>query len=276
MQPMDEFEPASGSTKTADPGSRSDRIRIRDAELRYGDLVAATELDLEVAPGEFVSVIGPSGCGKSTVLQAMGGLLAPAHGTVELGGRPVKGPEPKDTAFVFQDLALLPWRSAVRNVELPLEIRGTPRRRRRERALAALELVGLSDFASKFPAQLSGGMRQRVALARAFVSDADVLLFDEPFAALDEQSRLVMGLELLRLLRNHRKTVVFVTHSLHEAAFLSDRVLVMAKRPTRVLEEVIVPLPTPREPSMMHLPDFHRTYDRLFDLLFGESLQVRP
>lgn len=251
------------------------RIRLDGVELRYGDFVAAEGVDFSVRQGEFVSLIGPSGCGKSTVLRAIGGLLPPAAGVVELSGEPVDGPRPRDTAFVFQDLALLPWRSALRNVELPLQLTGVSRRERHERAKDALELVGLSDASDKFPGQLSGGMRQRVALARAFVSEADVLLFDEPFAALDEQARMVMGTELLRLLYEHRKTVVFVTHSLHEAAFLSDRVLVMAKRPTHVIEDITVPLSTPRTPQMTKLPEFHETYDRLFSLLFGESLQAR-
>jgi len=252
-----------------------DRVRLSGVELRYGDFVAAEGVDFAVRRGEFVSLIGPSGCGKSTVLRAIGGLLSPAAGVVELGGQMVDGPRPRDTAFVFQDLALLPWRSALRNVELPLQVTGVSRAERRARARDALELVGLSDAADKFPGQLSGGMRQRVALARAFVSNADVLLFDEPFAALDEQARMVMGMELLRLLYEHRKTVVFVTHSLHEAAFLSDRVLVMAKRPTHVIEVITVPLATPRTPEMTQLPEFHDTYDRLFSLLFSESLQAR-
>jgi NitT/TauT family transport system ATP-binding protein len=252
------------------------RLEIRGVEFRYGDFVAATELNASIAPGQFVSLIGPSGCGKSTLLQGIGGLLAPTSGEILLGGRKVTGPRPNEAAYVFQDLALLPWRTARRNVELPLELGSVPRDERRKRAEEALALVGLADAAGKFPHELSGGMRQRVALARAFVSDADVLLLDEPFAALDEQARIVMGLELLRLLSDHRKTVVFVTHSLHEAAFLSDRVLVMSKRPARIIADIAVPLASPREPEMMQSPPFHETYDELFGLLIAQSLQRRP
>jgi NitT/TauT family transport system ATP-binding protein len=243
------------------------RLVVDGLSLSYGAVIAAQELTFDVRPGEFVSLIGPSGCGKSSALQALGGLLRPAAGTVRIDGQPVTGPMPAKVAYVFQDLALFPWRSARRNVEVPLELRGLSRRDRRARAEELLARVGLADVADRLPAQLSGGMRQRVAIARALASDAETLLLDEPFAALDEQTRLVLGAELLRLLEEHGKTVVFVTHSLHEAAYLSDRIVVMSARPAHVKEIIVVPLPRPRTAAMVRSAQFHALQDRLSGLL---------
>jgi NitT/TauT family transport system ATP-binding protein len=243
------------------------RIAVADLELRYGDVIAARDLTFDVRPGEFVSLIGPSGCGKSSALRAIGGLLRPATGEVRVDGRSVTSPMPSEVAYVFQDLALFPWRSARRNVEVPLELRRLPRARRRERVDELLALVGLADVADRVPAELSGGMRQRVAVARALASDAGILLLDEPFAALDEQTRLVLGAELLRLLEEQGKTVVFVTHSLQEAAYLSDRVVVMSPRPATIKEVITVPLPRPRTAAMMRSPEMHALQDRLTSLL---------
>lgn len=250
------------------PPSVAGAVVLRDVEVRYGDVQATQALSFAVRPGEFVSLIGPSGCGKSSALRAMGGLLQPASGVVELAGRPVSGPRPQDVAYVFQDLALYPWRSALRNVEIALQFSGVGRRDRRQRALDALRTVGLDDAADRFPAQLSGGMLQRVALARALVSDAPILLFDEPFAALDEHARMLMGVELLRLIEEHGKTVVFVTHSLSEAAYLSDRVVVMSHRPASVKAIIEADIPRPRDPLVMKTARFHELSDRLFQLLF--------
>jgi NitT/TauT family transport system ATP-binding protein len=252
---------------SADAGA----IVLRDVEIRYGDVQATQPLSFSVRPGQFVSLIGPSGCGKSSALRAMGGLLAPASGHVELAGRSVNGPRPDDVAYVFQDLALYPWRSALRNVEIALQLSGVSRNERRDRALAALRTVGLADVAERFPVQLSGGMRQRVALARALVSDAPILLFDEPFAALDEHARMLMGVELLRLIEKHGKTVVFVTHSLSEAAYLSDRVVVMSRRPASIKAIVDIDLPRPRDPECVKSARFHELSDQLFSLLFEEG-----
>jgi NitT/TauT family transport system ATP-binding protein len=249
------------------------RIAVAGLNLRYGDVVATRELTFDVRAGEFVSLIGPSGCGKSSALRAIGGLMQAASGTVHVDGEAVTGPIPAKVAYVFQDLALFPWRSARRNVEIPLELRGMPRRQRQARAHELLSTVGLADAADRLPGQLSGGMRQRVAIARALAADADILLLDEPFAALDEQTRLVLGAELLRLLEEQGKTVVFVTHSLHEAAYLSDRIVVMGPRPATVTDIIEVPLGRPRTAGMVRSADFHDLLDRLSRLLLEPALQ---
>jgi NitT/TauT family transport system ATP-binding protein len=246
-------------------------ISVRDVSLSYGPVLAAHDLSFDVMPGEFVSLIGPSGCGKSTALRAIGGLLQPQSGEVTVGGTRVVGPRPKEISFVFQDLALYPWRSARRNVEIALQFAGVGRRERETRAQDALNAVGLGDVTERFPSQLSGGMQQRVAIARALVSDAKILLLDEPFAALDEQTRLKLGGQLLTILEEQGKTVVFVTHSLAEAAYLSDRIVVMGPRPATIKDVITVPLDRPREPAVMREPEFHTLTDRLTSLLFEDA-----
>jgi NitT/TauT family transport system ATP-binding protein len=246
------------------------QISVTGVSLAYGTVEAARDLTFSVRPGEFVSLIGPSGCGKSTVLKAIGGLLAPSEGTVHVDGSLVVGPRPKDVAFVFQDLALYPWRSAVRNVEIALQFAGVDRKERRERAMDALSRVGLGDVPNRLPNQLSGGMQQRVAVARALASDAQILLLDEPFSALDEQTRLKLGAELVEVLEEFGKTVVFVTHSLSEATFLSDRIVVMSPRPATIKAIIEVPLDRPRHPSVMRDPGFHALTDQLSELLIEE------
>jgi len=243
------------------------RLNVRDVTLSYGSTVAAKDLTFDIRPAEFLSLIGPSGCGKSTALRAMGGLLTPDRGEVTLDGTPIGGPRPGDISFVFQDLALYPWRTAVRNVEIALQFAGIGRAERRDRSRAALAAVGLGDVPDKFPHELSGGMKQRVAIARALVSEAPMLLLDEPFAALDELSRFRIGEQLVRLLEEQGKTVVFVTHNLSEAVFLSDRVLVMTPRPATIKEIVTVDLERPRRPELMRTPRFHELTDRLSALL---------
>ncbi|WNM28478.1 ABC transporter ATP-binding protein [Demequina capsici] len=259
-------------TMTLDAPTATDAlISLRDVTLAYGDVVAAKDITFDVRPGEFVSLIGPSGCGKSSALRAIGGLLDANVGSVAVDGTPVTGPRPQEISYVFQDLALYPWRSALRNVEIALQFAGVPRRERKERAMEALRRVGLGDVTERMPSQLSGGMRQRVAIARALVSDARILLLDEPFAALDEQSRLSIGAQLVRILEEEGKTVVFVTHSLAEAAFLSDRVVVMGPRPGVIREVIDVPLERPRHASLMRDPVFHDLTDRLSALLIDDS-----
>jgi len=208
-------------------------------------LEALDEAIFSVAANEFVSIIGPSGCGKSTLLRILAGLVRPTGGQVLLEGVPMSGPH-REIGFMFQHANLMPWRSALRNVMLPLEIEAVPRAEAERRARELLGLVGLTGFEEALPRDLSGGMRQRVALARALVYDPEVLLLDEPFGALDALTRERMNWELLRIWEMRRKTVLMVTHDIQEAVFLSDRVLVMTPLPGRIKQEVVIDLPRPR------------------------------
>jgi len=204
-----------------------------------GSAVTALEdVTLTVREGEFVCLLGASGCGKSTLLNLVAGLDRPTHGTVERAGEP---------SFMFQEAALFPWLSVERNVELPLQLRGVPRSRRRERVAELLDLVQLSSFARRQPHELSGGMRQRVALARALAHDAEVLLMDEPFGALDAMTRDILHDELERIWQATGRTILFVTHNVREAARLGDRVVLLTSRPGRVAEEFVVDIPRPRQ-----------------------------
>jgi NitT/TauT family transport system ATP-binding protein len=211
---------------------------------RGGRTVALTGIDLSVAPGEFLSLIGPSGCGKSTLLRLVGDLLEPTTGTVRVNGKPARqGRLDQDYGIAFQQAGLLEWRTVAGNVELPLQVHGVGRRTRRERALELLELVGLADFASHWPSQLSGGMQQRVAIARALAERPRLLLLDEPFGSLDEMTRERLQAELARIRVETATTVILVTHSIPEAVFLSDRVAVMSARPGRITDVIEVDLP---------------------------------
>ena len=210
-----------------------------------GAVEALHDVSFDVRESEFLSLIGPSGCGKSTLLRIIDGLTPYDGGSVQIGGHPVAGPGP-DRAMVFQQFSLLPWQTVLDNVMFPLEIRGVPRDERRLRAREQLATVGLSEFEHHYPRTLSGGMQQRVGLARALVVDPQVLLMDEPFGALDSLTRTFLQDELLALWSRDRKTVVFVTHAIDEAVYLSDRIVIMGPRPGSVLEVVDVPLPRDR------------------------------
>lgn len=214
-------------------------------EAPSAHVLAIKHAELRVSSGEFVSLLGPSGCGKSTLLDIIGGLEAPTSGEIVIEGQIIQRPHPK-IAMVFQSMSLFPWRTAIDNVAFGLELKGRDPETRRKTAAAMIELVGLKGFEHKYPAQLSGGMNQRVAIARALALDPDILLMDEPFGALDEQTRRIMGLELLRIWDRTRKTIVFVTHSIDEAIQLSDRIILMSARPSIIREEILVPLPRPR------------------------------
>ncbi|MEV4256543.1 ABC transporter ATP-binding protein [Spirillospora sp. NPDC049652] len=230
-------------------GSDGPRLELTGVSKVYDDGTAAlAEVTLGVRDGELVSVVGPSGCGKSTLLRIAAGLDAPTSGTVRRGTDRI--------GYVFQDSALLPWRSVRANAELLLELRGVPRAERRERAARALELVGLTAFARHRPGALSGGMRMRVSLARTLADDPDALLLDEPFGALDEITRAGLGDELAALLAARPRPAVLVTHSVAEAVFLSSTVLVMSARPGRVVARVDIPFPYPRERSLRATPEF--------------------
>ena len=215
-------------------------------------------VSFNVADGEVVAIVGPNGSGKSTLLRLIAGLLPAEAGTIAIGGTPVTEADPR-VGFVFQEPRLLPWRSTLANVAFPLELAGVAERQRRERATALLDMVGLSEFAAAYPRQLSGGMRQRAAIARALVREPEVLLLDEPFSALDALSRERFNAELLDLWQRTRSTIVLVTHSIAEAVFVADRVIVLSPRPAHVVAEVPVPLPRPRTADALDGVAYSRT-----------------
>ncbi|HEX3952172.1 MAG TPA: ABC transporter ATP-binding protein [Stellaceae bacterium] len=227
-------------------------------------VAALADIDFAAEPGRFVVLVGPSGCGKSSLLMMLAGLRQPTAGTVLCAGRPVTGPDPDRIGVVFQEANLFPWLTALDNVAFPLTLRHVKPAERRRRARDMLRLVGLEEFAARYPHELSGGMRQRVAIARGLVQDPPVLLMDEPFAALDEQTRMSMGEELLRIWSQTRKTVVFVTHSLTEAVYLADEVLVMSARPGRIIDRIAIDLERPRTYDMMAEPLFAKLRDRIW------------
>jgi ABC-type nitrate/sulfonate/bicarbonate transport system ATPase subunit len=232
-------------------------------------LPVLADISLQVEASEFVSIVGASGCGKTTFLRILDGLIPPSSGDLLIDGREVVGPDHK-RGFVFQKDSLWPWRTAMENVLFGLQIQRRPRREARATAQKLIELVGLEGFESHYPHQLSGGMRQRVNLARAFAINPEVLLMDEPFASLDAQTREVMQLELVRICDAERKTVIFVTHQIDEAVFLSDRVVVFAARPGRVKEIVTVDLPRPRPFAIKRTREFVAYVDRIWSLLEEE------
>jgi NitT/TauT family transport system ATP-binding protein len=223
----------SGSSAPAEKGPEP-AVRVVDLAKEFaGGVVAMGGLTFDVPKGELTSIIGPSGCGKTTTLKIIGGLLEATSGRVEVDGAAVTGPGP-DRAFVFQDFALMPWATVLRNVAFGLELRGLPRTEREQIARAYIDKVGLSGFEDSYPHQLSGGMRQRVGLARALAVEADILLMDEPFASVDEQIRRQFQEDLLRLLTDESKTVIFVTHSIEEAVYVSDQVVILTRGPSHV------------------------------------------
>jgi NitT/TauT family transport system ATP-binding protein len=226
------------------------------------------QVSFGVRRGEFVSILGPSGCGKSTLLMMAAGLEAPTEGRLERGGMPLEGAH-RQTGVMFQDATLLPWLSVLDNVLFPATLRRIPRTKVQERALALLAQVGLAGFEKSRPHELSGGMRQRVAICRALVLDPDLLLMDEPFSALDAITRDEMGDLLLDLWQHTQKSAVFVTHSIREAVLLSDRVVVMSRRPATVAEELVVPFPRPRAPALADSAEFGAVVAHLRGLIAG-------
>jgi NitT/TauT family transport system ATP-binding protein len=227
----------------------------QEFQISGGVVRALDGIDLIVAGGEFVSVVGPSGCGKSTLMRLVAGLVAPTSGTVRIGGRLVDSPAP-DVGIVFQKATLLPWRSVVGNIALQLEMRNLARLAHLERLKQLIALTGLGGFEDALPHELSGGMQQRVALCRALIHDPAILLMDEPFGALDAMTREAMNTELQRVWMDRAKTVLFITHSIAEAVFLSDRIVVMTPRPGRIADIVSVDLPRPRSLAMIGDPAF--------------------
>lgn len=226
---------------------------------------ALENVSFEVREGEFLSLVGPSGCGKSTLLSLVAGLLPASEGSIRIRGHEVRGPQ-TDLGFVFQNDVLLEWRTAIGNVLLQLEARGIKNSDSRERAARLLDSVGLLGFESAYPRQLSGGMRQRVALCRAWIHNPPILLMDEPFGSLDAITRDQLGLDLARLWEDRRATAIFVTHSIEEAIFLSDRVMVMTPRPGQIAETIDVRLSRPRTLSVRETPEFMANVARIRDV----------
>jgi NitT/TauT family transport system ATP-binding protein len=248
-------------------------LSARGVQMRYRDrgtgeaLLAIESFDLDIPDGAFVSLLGPSGCGKSTFLKIVNGLLPATAGEIKLH-RVAKG---REDAMVFQDAALFPWYSVLDNVAYGLVCAGVSRSEARKRATPFIDLVGLKGFGDRYPYQLSGGMQQRANLARALTVDAAILLMDEPFAALDAQTRETMQAELLRIWNAAKKTVLFVTHQIDEAVYLSDRVVVMAARPGRVIADISIDLPRPRDLSVKRTPEFARYEEQIWRLIAGHE-----
>lgn len=231
---------------------------------REGKVPALEDISMTVGAGRFVVIVGPSGCGKTSLLMMMAGLRRQTEGAILCAGRPILDPDPDRVGVVFQEASLFPWLTALDNIEFPLALRRAPREERRRRATEMLNLVGLQGFGARYPHELSGGMKQRVSIARGLVQDPPVLLMDEPFAALDEQTRMTMGHELLRIWSQTGKTVVFITHSLTEAVYLADEVVVMSARPGRIIDRIPITLPRPRTYEMMATDVFGRLRDRIW------------
>jgi len=232
-------------------------LRIKAVRKLYRDLEAIRNVSFDVADGEFLSLLGPSGCGKSTLLMMVAGLIDSTEGEIAVNGKAVAGPR-REVGVVFQQPVLLPWRKVLDNVLFPIELLKLPRAQYEKRAMDLLAMAKIEDFAHHLPRQLSGGMRQRVSICRALIHDPRILLMDEPFSALDALTRDEMGVELLRIWQANRKTVIFVTHSIREAVLLSDRVLVMGRRPSTIVEELAIDLPRPRHIGMTEDESFNR------------------
>jgi NitT/TauT family transport system ATP-binding protein len=249
-------------------------LEVKSLGVRFPgqDQAVLDGVDLRIEPGEFITIVGASGSGKTTLLRAVHGLLRASEGEVRAGGELVRGPS-RTRGFVFQADSLLPWRTVIDNVAYPLELRGVGRGERRRAALELLELTGLAAAAEKFPRQISGGMRQRANLARALVGDPEILLMDEPFAALDAQTREILQAELLSIWGQRRKTVVFVTHQLDEAVYLADRVVVLSANPGRVKEIVPIDLPRPRTLDVKYTSEFAATVNVLWQLIKDDVVQ---
>jgi NitT/TauT family transport system ATP-binding protein len=267
----------SAASSMATPPAKRGLIEIDDFNLNYetmdGAVEAVTDVTISVNPGEFVSIIGPSGCGKSTLLNAVAGFLKPTSGTVMLDGERVSGPS-ADRGMVFQQYSLFPWMTVRQNVEFGLKMKGIERFRREQAARTLLGIAGLSEFEDRYPDSLSGGMKQRVGIVRALATGPRVLLLDEPFGALDAQTRLIMQQVLTNMWQNLKISVLFVTHDIDEAIFLSDRVYCMTARPGTVKAEIAIPLERPRKQSIMMSTEFLALRRGLMSLIREESLKA--
>ena len=265
------------STAFDDSGSAI-KIRARDVRMDFAiadergrkqQIAALEDFNLDIREGEFFTLLGPSGCGKSTFLNVLAGLARKTGGSISIDGQPASGIN-REQGVVFQGYALFPWRTVLQNIEVGLEIRKIPKRERRETAEQFLHLVGLAGFGQRYPHELSGGMRQRVAIARSLAYSPSLLLMDEPFAALDAQTREILQSELLRIWEQHKTTIVFITHSLDEAIYLSDRIAVMTHRPGRIKSVLDIALPRPRPAEIRHAPAFVQLREQAWDVLRDE------
>lgn len=245
-------------------------VELKAVDRHYGQIQALSPTTETLEAGTFTALVGPSGCGKSTLLDILAGLNSGHGGEVLIDGQPLKGPRSK-TGIIFQEAAVLPWRTVLDNAAFALETQGVGKAQRTQIARDVLQRVGLSQFENHYPGQLSGGMRQRCAISRVLSTDPDLILADEPFGALDEQTRVVLGVELLRVVRQSGATVLFVTHSIQEAVMLSDRVLVMSARPGEILLDVPVDLPAERDPSVMGLPEAGHLVEEIWSKLRAEA-----
>ena len=237
-----------------------------------GKVTAVTDINQAVPHSSFVSIVGPSGCGKSTLLAVVAGLQKATTGQISVAGKKVTGPDPK-IGVVFQEDSTLPWRTVTENVSFAMEMIGVPKEERRKRAKDAIDLVGLGGFEKSFPSQLSGGMRQRVALARTLAVQPEVVLMDEPFAALDQQTRLFLGAEVRQIWARTHQTIMFVTHDIAEAILLSQQVWVMSYRPGTIIDVVDIDLPDDRDASVVSTPQFNELQNRVWTSLQAESMR---
>jgi len=267
--PFERIDANAPKTARRDPILVVDDI-VKRFESPDGVLTAVDHVSFSVAPGEFVSVIGPSGCGKSTLFNVIGGLLDGYEGTVRVAGERVRGPHPA-VGMIFQEESTFPWRNVVDNVAFPLEIAGLPKAERSERARRFVKLVGLDGFERRYPAELSGGMRQRVSMARTLAAQPKILLMDEPFAALDEQTRLLLGDKVLPIQQQLKQTTLLITHNITEAVQLSDRIVVMTYRPGKVKRVVEISLPRPRSSEIVSSEAFGRYVAQIWSDLREEA-----
>lgn len=248
----------------------ADHVAVSNVAKSYGSVHVLDGVDFTIGDGEFVSIVGPSGCGKSTILEMIGGLKAKDAGSITIGGQEVSGPQ-ESTGIIFQEAATLPWRNTVDNVALALQVRGVPKAERIDAAHRAIAAVGLRGFEKHYPAQLSGGMRQRVSIARVLTTSPELILADEPFGALDEQTRLIVALELLSAVNQTSASVLFITHSIQEAVLLSNRVLVMGARPGRIIDDIEITLDAPRSSELIGSPEISRFSNQIWGPLRNES-----
>ncbi|MFB9836029.1 ABC transporter ATP-binding protein [Actinoallomurus acaciae] len=257
----------------ATAGLRLDGVTVRfDANGDDEPVIAVDGITHEIGEHRFVSIVGPSGCGKSTLLNVVAGLQRPTSGTVEIDGARVTGPD-RRTGMVFQEDSTLPWKTVTENIVFGMRVLGVPKKERAARARAMVELVGLQGFESAYPSMLSGGMRQRVALARTLAQRPSVLLMDEPFAALDQQTRLLLGAEVRRIWGRTQQTVLFVTHDMSEALLMSQQVWVMSYRPGRIIDVIDVDLPDDRDAGVVSTPRFNELRNRMWESLQKEAMR---